>query len=451
MKVTLERLPESRVQLDIEVDDERLERSLASAYKRLAQKARIPGFRPGKAPRRVVEQMVGREGLIREALDKLVPDVYNEAIASEAVDAVDQPDLEIIELDPVRFKATVSVRPRVELGDYSSVRVEPKEVEVTDEMIEEQVDAIRRRFATQVPVDREARWDDVLIADVTGTVDGEDFVHDEAAEFVLKEGQQMLLDGLAEAFLGMKGGEEKSVELAIPDDFQVQKFQGKTAAFTLSVTDVKEEQLPDADDELAAQVNEEEFDSFQKLRDRIEADLLENEQRIEDGRIQQEALDQMVELATLEYPRIFVDREIDGMVEESVGNDRDGYLNYLQRMGQSEDQFRADFEEAAIRRVRRSLVMSQLADSEGIKVEMADVDARLDELVAPAGDEAGRLRELFATPDGISAIERNLLTEKTLARIREIATSSAPAVKAGANKDEPGSDEDQAAAEEEKE
>ncbi|MCA9821034.1 MAG: trigger factor, partial [Dehalococcoidia bacterium] len=333
----------------------------------------------------------------------------------------------------------------------SSVRVEPKTVEVTDEMIEEQVDAIRRRFATQVPVDREARWDDVLIADVTGTVDGEDFVHDEAAEFVLKEGQQMLLDGLAEAFLGMKGGEEKSVELAIPDDFQVQKFQGKTAAFTLSVTDVKEEQLPDADDELAAQVNEEEFDSFQKLRDRIEADLLENEQRIEDGRIQQEALDQMVELATLEYPRIFVDREIDGMVEESVGNDRDGYLNYLQRMGQSEDQFRADFEEAAIRRVRRSLVMSQLADSEGIKVEMADVDARLDELVAPAGDEAGRLRELFATPDGISAIERNLLTEKTLARIREIATSSAPAVKAGANKDEPGSDEDQAAAEEEKE
>ncbi len=394
MKVTLERLPESRVQLDIEVDEERLERSLNSAYKRLAQKARIPGFRPGKAPRRVVEQMVGREGLIREALDKLVPDVYNEAIESESVNAVDQPDLEIVELDPVRFKATVAVRPEIDLGDYQSVRVKPNEVKVTPEMIDEQVDAIRHRFSTQVPVDREVRWDDVVIANVKGTVEGEDFVHDEAAEFVLKEEQTLLLDGLAEAFLGMRSGEEKTIELPIPDDFQVQKFQGKTASFTLSVTDVKEEQLPEADDDLAAQVNEEEFETIAKLRERIEADLLENEQRVEDGRIQQEALDQMVELATLEYPRVFVEREIDHLVEESVGNNREGYVDYLRRMGQSEAEFRTGFEEAAVKRVQRSLVMSELADKEAIEVAMADVDARLDELVAPAGEESGPIARI---------------------------------------------------------
>ncbi len=451
MKVTLERLPESRVQLDIEVDEERLERSLNSAYKRLAQKARIPGFRPGKAPRRVVEQMVGREGLIREALDKLVPDVYNEAIESEAVNAVDQPDLEIVELDPVRFKATVAVRPEIDLGDYLSVRVKPNKVKVTPEMVDEQVDAIRRRFATQVPVDRVIQWDDVVIADVKGTVEGEDFVHDEAAEFVLKEDQVLLLDGLAEAFLGMRSGEEKTIELPIPDDFQVQKFQGKTASFTLAITDVKEEQLPDADDDLAAQVNDEEFETFAKLRERIEADLLENEQRVEDGRIQQEALDQMVELAALEYPRVFVEREVDHLVQESVGNNREGYLDYLRRMGQSEAEFRAGFEEAAVKRVQRSLVMSELADKEGIEVAMADVDARLDELVAPAGEESARLRELFATPEGVSSIERNLLTEKTLARIREIATAPAAkkrAAKAKASKDDADTAEEPAAEEE---
>jgi trigger factor len=427
VKVTLERLPESRVQLDIEVDEERLERSLDSAYKRVAQKARIPGFRPGKAPRRIVEQMIGREGLIREALDRLVPDAYNEAIEAEAVEAVDQPDLEIVELDPVRFKATVPVRPTVDLGDYAAVRVEAQPIEVTAEMVQEQIDQIRRRFATQVPVDRAVQWADIVLGDVKGTIEEEDFVSDDDAEFSLREGQVLLLPGLAEAFLGMTADETKAIDIPVPDDFHVERFKGKTANFTLTVKAVKEEQLPDADDELAAQVNEEEFDSLEKLRARIEDDLREHAQRAEDARVQQEALDAMVEGATLEFPRVFVEREIDHMIQEALGNDRDRYLESLRRMGQSEAQLRSEFEEAATRRVQRSVVMTHVAEAEGIEVTPEEVDLRLDELVAPAGDESGRLRELFATPDGVASIRRNLLTERTLTRIREIA--AAPAVK----------------------
>ena len=145
MKVTLERLPESLMQLDIEVDDDRLEKSLNAAYKRLATKNKIPGFRPGKAPRAIVERMWGREGLIREAIDRLVPDVYNEAIAAEDVEAIGQPELEILEFDPVRFKATVPVRPTMKLGDYGAIRVEGEPVEVTDEMLDEQLTSLRRR------------------------------------------------------------------------------------------------------------------------------------------------------------------------------------------------------------------------------------------------------------------------------------------------------------------
>ncbi len=124
MKVTLERLPESRVQLQIEIDDERLEKSLDSAYKRIAQRNRFPGFRPGKAPRPIVERAVGREGLIREALDKLVPAAYNEAIETENVDAIGQPDLQIDQLEPVKFTATVPIRPTVQLNDYRAIRVD---------------------------------------------------------------------------------------------------------------------------------------------------------------------------------------------------------------------------------------------------------------------------------------------------------------------------------------
>ncbi len=427
MKVTLERLPESRVLLDIEVDDERLEKSLDVAYKRVANRARIPGFRPGKAPRRIVERMIGREGLIREALDQLVPDVYNEVLESEDVDAVDQPDLEIVEIDPVRFKATVPVRHKAELGDYKSIRVERDSTEVTDEMIEEQVEMLRRRFATQVPVERPVQWDDHLIGDVVSTIDDEPFVEDTDAEFALREGTVLLLPGLAEAFIGMTAGEEKSVELEIPDDFQVERFRGKIASFTLTVKDVKEEELPEVNDDFAQEVNEGEFPTIEALRERIRNDIGEQLNQAADAKLQSEAVDKMVEIATLEYPRVYVDREIDAMIRDSVGNNRDAYLEHLGRLGQSEEEYRASMEEAAQLRVKRSLVLSNIAEVEGLAVSEDDVDAELDRIVAPAGDEADKLRELFNNDEGRATIRRNVLSDRTLSRIKELVAGDAPA------------------------
>lgn len=422
MKVTLERLPESRVLLDIEVDPERLEKSLQVAYKRVANKARIPGFRPGKAPRRVVERMVGREGLIREALDDLVPDVYNEVIEKEEVEAVDQPDLEMIDIDPVHFKATVAVRPKVELNDYQSVRVERDEVEVTPEMVDEQIEMLRRRFATQVPVDRPIQWNDIVIGDVSATVDDEPFVEDNDAEFPVREGATLLVDGLAEAIVGMSRDEEKEIDLPLPDDFQVERLQGKTAHFKIAIKDVKEEQLPELDDDFAQEVNADEFPTFDALKERIEADIRKSLEQNADAKLQQEAIDKMVEVATLEYPRVYVEREIDAMIKESVGDDKQRYTDYLSRLGQSEAEYRATLEESAIQRVKRSLVLSALTDIEEIDVTDEEVEAELDKLVEPMGDDASQFRELFATGEGNATLRRNILSEKTLARVREIAT-----------------------------
>jgi trigger factor len=216
VKVTLERLPESRVQLQIEIDEDRLERSLDSAYKRIAQKNRFPGFRPGKAPRAIVERAVGRSGLIREALDKLVPDAYNEAIETEDVDAIGQPELEIDQLEPVKFTAIVPVRPKVTLNDYREIRVEREAVDVTPEMVDEQIELLRRRHATHAPVERAVQWGDILIADVKGEAEGDQFLEDENAEFPLREGQVLFLEGLAEAFVGMAKDETKEITLSMP-------------------------------------------------------------------------------------------------------------------------------------------------------------------------------------------------------------------------------------------
>jgi len=427
VKVTLERLPESRVLLDIEVDPERLERSLQVAYKRVANRARIPGFRPGKAPRPIVERMIGREGLIREALDDLVPNVYNEVLEQQAVDAVDQPELEIVELDPVRFKATVPVRHSVELGDYKSISVPRETVEVTPEMVDEQLQHLRERQAAQVPVERPAAWGDYLIADVVSTVEDEDFVEDRDAEFQLREGEVLFLPGLAEAFVGMERDGEKEVELVIPDDFHVERLQGKTAKLTLTVKDVKEAVLPDLDDDFAQQVNETEFPTLATLRERIEKDLRENLEKAADATVQQEAVDKMLAIATLEYPRVYVEREIDALIRDNVGNDRERYMNYLAHLGQSEAQYRESLAEAAETRVKRSLVLSQLAETEGIAVDEDEIDAELDKLVGPAGESGARLREILNSDEGRATLRRNLLSDRTLERLKTIVTATVAA------------------------
>ncbi len=421
MKVTLERLPESRVQLDIEVDQDRLEQSLDEALKRLSRKARIPGFRPGKAPRAIIERHYGREGLLREAIDELVPQAYNAAIESEEIDAIDQPHLEILELEPVRFKATVAIRPTVELNDYVSVRLDPPQVEVTDEMFAEQLVALRRRYATQAPVERGVQWNDIVTGSVNGMVGSEQLVKDEDAEFSLREGQVMLVEGLAEAFLGMTKGEEKSLDLVLPEDFPAQTYRGKAATFTLALREVKEEQLPEEDDDFAQQVNADDFPTYDALRIRLRTNMEEALKRDAELHYQQAAVDQIVARATTEYPRVLVDREIDRMIRESSGNDVQAYRNYLARVGRSESEYRESLRPEAERHVLRSLVLSRLADAENLTVSDEAVAAELERLVAPAGADAERMRELFSTPEGRDRIERSLLSQLTLERVAAIA------------------------------
>jgi trigger factor len=424
LKVTLERLPESRVQLHVEVDQERVDRQMEAAYRRLASRTRIPGFRPGKAPRPLVERHLGRDRIFGEALDKLVDEVYKEALESEDVDVIAQGSLDKVETDPVRLSFVVPVRPTVNLGDYRSIRVESKPVEVTDEAVAEQVLLLRRSHATHVPVDRVARWDDILTADVKASVDDEPFVEDLDAEFPLREGRAMLLPGLAEAFLGLKKGEEKTLDLPIPEDFRAERLRGKTATFTLSVKEVKEEQLAPEDDELAAMVNAEEFETLDSLKERIASDIRESLQREEDARVRSEATDRLVELATVDYPAVMVEDQISRMVSE-LGADQRQYQAYLQTIGRTEAEFRDTFRPAAEERVRRSLALGQLALAEQIEVAPEEVAAEIEKMAAPMGEEAERFRQIFGTPEGIATVQRNLISERTLERLAQIVTGRA--------------------------
>ncbi|MEE8347279.1 MAG: trigger factor, partial [Dehalococcoidia bacterium] len=263
VKVSAERIPDSQVVLHIEIEPDQMERTLNSAYRRLVKRTEMPGFRKGKAPRELLERHLGRERLVHEALDMLIPEAYSKALEEQNIDAIDQPRLDIVQEEPLIFKATVPVRPTARLGDYSSLRVERPSVVVAGEDVDAAVEDLRRRYALHEPMDRPVRQGDVVRADVRGEFDGREVFADDDFEFTLRDGATILLPGFAEGVIGAEKGQPKAVEVTTPPGSQ--PLSGKTGTFTVVVKDVKEERLPELNNEFAREVGEG-FPSIQALR-----------------------------------------------------------------------------------------------------------------------------------------------------------------------------------------
>ena len=425
MKVTVEPLPDSQVLLNIEIDPERVESSLDQAYKRLAPRAKIPGFRPGKAPRALVERHYGRETLLHEALDRLVPDVVREAIESEKLEIVDRPDLEIASLDPVVVKATVPVRPTVELGDYRSVRVERQPVEVDPAEVERTLEGLRERYATVEPVERPVQDGDVIRADVRAEADGRELVNQEDAELTVVEDQLKGLPGLYPELLGLAAGAQETFEVTAPEETGAE-LAGKTIRYTVTLKDVKARTLPELDDEFAKEVGES-FPTLAALRERVESDIRARMEAEADRKLEEEALDKLTAQATVEFPPQIVEREIEHMLRDQgvPGEDRRSFEQFLRRAGLNEEALREDFRPAATERVRRTLVLQRLRELETISVTPEDVEAELDRMTG-GGPQGEQLRQFFSSEQGREAIERTLLSRRTVERLRQIALGEAP-------------------------
>lgn len=419
MKVSVERIPNSQVVLEIEVDAERVERAVDVAYRRLARRTRVPGFRPGKAPRPMVERLLGRETLLREALEDLVPQVYSEVLEQESIDAIDQPEVEIKQLEPLVVRATVPARPTVEIGDYRSLRVERPSVEVPQEEIDEALEDLRRRYALHEPVARPVQMGDIVRLGLRITVDGRTVLDEEDYELRVREGMLGGLPEFVENLLGMERDSTKEFTVEVPQDYMEPALAGKTCDFRLHVKEIREEKLPDLDDEFAREVGEG-FSSLNALRERLEQDIRERHEAQAENEYHNRIVDALVEQATLEFPPVLVEREIDRMLRDRAGNqDMD---RYLRQLGRSEEDVREELRPEALERVRRSLVLGKVAELEQIEVTHADIDAEIDRLTSGVGAGGDQLRALFGTEGGHEVIRRNLLTRQTLARLAAIAS-----------------------------
>jgi trigger factor len=370
VKSTVERLSPTRVRINVEVPFDELKANFDRAYKTIGQQVRVPGFRPGKVPARIIDARLGRGVVLEQVVNDAVPAKYTEAItAAEDLTPIGRPEIEVTEIadgDKLSFQAEVDVRPEINLPDLSTISVAVDDVEVTDEQVDEQLENLRARFGTLTGVDRPAAKDDFVLIDLSATVDGEAVEEAATTGFSYQVGQGGLIDGIDEAIEGLSAGEEKT----FTSKLVAGEFADRDAEVTVKVTAVKERQLPDADDEFAQLASE--FDTL----DELTADLRERLGRVrrmeQVSQARDKVLEAIVEATDVPLPEGVVKAEVDSALHDAVhgfDHDEDKFAEYLQTQGRTREEFDTETRESAEKSVRTRLVLDALADAEQVSVD----------------------------------------------------------------------------------
>jgi len=425
MKVSAETLENRQTRLTIEVAPEEVESSMDKAYRRLSKKVVVPGFRKGKAPRSIMELHLGKEVLLEEALEDLIPETYNKALEEQGLEAIGQPEIEIVERQPVKYKATVSLKPIIDLGDYRFVRLEPEKAEVTQEEIDKVIEQLRQQQAPWEPVEGPVSFDDLVTMDVKGTVADEVIVDQKGIQYqVLRESRRPVA-GFAEKLEGMAKGETREFNLSFPEDYPDKKVVGKEGSFKVTVSEIKRKTLPEVNDEFAKSLGEE-FDNLDSLRQRVTQQLQKMAEDAAQHRFEEKALDTVVGFSKVVYPPVMLEHELEHLLEDQARQlGQRGLEDYLKNINKTKEQLKEELKPAATERLTRSLVLGKLAEEEKIAVEPQEIEAEIEKLAQMAGERADDLRKGLSTPDARYSIAQRLLVKKTLERLALIASGQA--------------------------
>ncbi len=428
MKVTQEGTVDRQTTLMIELETQEVEKHLDRAYRKVVQRLNVPGFRKGKAPRRIVEQFMGREGLLHEALDDMIPEVTGEAVEEQGLEVGDVPQVEIVEHDPVTIKATVPLVPRVDLGDYRSLRVDQDPVDVTDEQVDNVLERMVSDSTPWGPVERPVQYGDMVTLGFHAYI-GEELAGDQHdVNYIPQEGNLAPAPGFSEALVGVGPGEEKEFTVAMPEDHPDANVAGKDIRFEVTVNEIKAKELPELNDEYA---KGEGHDSLEALRSNVRGDIEAQAQRMADSRYQEKVMEALLEQVDVEIAPIMVGHRLDHVVEDYQENIQRRGANmeeYLQAIGKTPEELREDLRENALMRVKRSTVMEHLAEKEKIQVLPEDVEQELEQLTS--GEQGESLRGVLDSSRGRESLGRSLWTQRVLERLVLIAKGEAPELEA---------------------
>ena len=415
--------------MNIEVPAEVVNATYDRVLNRLASRARIEGFRPGRAPRALVEARIGPAALREEVVETMVPDVLRQALDKESIDPIDNPDVEVVELErgrPARLKATVSVMPEVALADATKIKVEPPDHshEVTDEMLERRLDDLREPLAEITPVEREVRAGDIAVIDIEVDVDGEVIESEsrKSTEAEVKEG--VLLPELIAVLPGTFVGETREAKVTFPDSYSNPELAGKEATIRVTVRGVKEKLLPALDDALAKSLTNGKQETAEAYRQAVRGELEESAHAVAKMEREQAVVQALVDASSVEVPDSLVDRELTSELESlertinRQGLKLDRYLQYLDR---SVDQWMADQRPEAESRLKVDLVLAEFAKREGLEPSDDDVVKYLEEQAAADEELKGQVGDLKKSASARRYFASRLRRRRVLDRLLEIA------------------------------
>lgn len=418
---TLKQLDPTQVELEIPISEEEFSRAQDSAFRKLVRSAKIPGFRPGKVPRKIFENTYGTATIVDRALEDLVPEKYAEAVKEHAIEPLARPSMEMLpaeEGQPLRFKAVIAVRPPIEPAPYEGIEVEDVPEKAGDDDLERALETMRKDAATLVPVDRPVRLGDIATIDYEGKIDGVPFEGGTATGQQVEVSEERFIPGFATGIAGMSAGETRDITATFPAEYGQADLAGKEATFTITVHEVKEPELPALDDEFAKRVSQhatlEELKT--ELRSRLDSVAAQKARR----QISTELLDKLVAANDFPLPQVLVEHEMDGLLDESrqyVARMGIPWADYVKQTEKTEEQIRNDFREEAERRVKTTLLIEEIAKREKIETTPADLEAELGALARQYGQPREKIIELLGHNAG--ALVEGIVRTKTIDRLIE--------------------------------
>mgnify|MGYP002578181062 CR=1 FL=1 len=417
-----EKVEKSQVELTIEVNAAEFEAAVEKAYQKMRRKISVPGFRPGKAPRKMIERMYGAEVFFEEAINIAFPEAYEAAAEQEKLQIVGYPTVEMVgevTKDGFTFKATTPVYPEVTLGEYKGLKAEKPEVKVLAADVDERLKALADRNTRLVSVDRAAKSGDTAVIDFEGFLDGKPFDGGKGENHNLELGSGSFVPGFEDQVIGMKAGEEKDIDITFPEDYH-KELAGKAVVFHVKLNKVTETIVPEQDDEFAKDVSE--FDTLDELKADIRAKALENAKKQADSAFEQAAVDKAAENTTVDMPKALVENELDIQMERfGYQLQMSGYSmeQYAKMMGGDVSTMRNAFRPAAEKQAKISVTLEKIAEVEGITASDEDIEAEFKSLAEQYELEVDKVKEMVPMDELTGSI-------KTRKAIKVIVDSAVP-------------------------
>ena len=404
MSTTVEKIASNKVKLSFDIDSAKFDEAMGKAYLKVRNQVTIPGFRKGKAPRKMIENMYGEGVFYDEAFELIFDEVYGPAVDENKIEVVDRPEIEIQEIGAgknLKFTCEVFVKPDVTLGEYKGVSVKKETTVVTDVEVDARVEEERNKQATEIEVeDRAVAEGDTVNLDYAGSVDGVAFAGGTAEGQTLKIGSHTFIPGFEEQMVGMNIGEEKDLDVTFPEEYHAKELAGKKAVFHVKVNGITETQLPALDDDFAKDISE--FDTLEEykadIRAKLEAQAAERDQNAFTNAV----IEKVIANATVEIPEAMIERQIDSMMrdfEYRLASQGLKLADFMKYTGQDEKAFRANYRDQAEKSVRAHLVLEAVEKAEAIDATEEQIDAQIAQFAPQSGKSVEELKQTLTEAD----------------------------------------------------